>query len=175
MSTQKVGTVKIPIYSKDNYGMWKKKMLLFLQVANPKYADLLVKGPSTPMIIETEKIVDGIVVTPARMYNKDPKDYTDDEKLDASLDAHLQLILVDCLDTVMHNHVLNCTSAKHIWKTIEIINEGTEEVKKNKLVILRNLYEHFRSNAGEGITEVVERFNKLINDLSLQGKVYPHE
>ncbi|KAK1372236.1 hypothetical protein POM88_028429 [Heracleum sosnowskyi] len=72
----------------------------------------------------------------------------------------------------MHNHVLNCVTAKHIWDTIEIITEGTEEVKENKMEILTSSYEHFRSNPGEGISEVFERYNKLINDLNLHGKHY---
>ncbi|KAK1403933.1 hypothetical protein POM88_003538 [Heracleum sosnowskyi] len=106
------------------------------------------------------------------MYPKDPKDYTADEKEDASLDASLQLILVDCLDLIMHNHVLNYVNVKHIWDTIEIINEGIEEVRENKMEILTSSYEHFRSNPGEGISDVFERYNKLINDLNLHGNYY---
>ncbi|KAK1387453.1 hypothetical protein POM88_015631 [Heracleum sosnowskyi] len=173
MSTiQKVGTVKIPMFSKEHYPMWKKKMLLFLQVANVKYLGVLKNGPKVPMIVEEEQIENDVVTRAARMYPKDPKDYTPDEKEDATLDACLQLILVDCLDHIMHNHVLNCATAKHIWDTIEIINEGTEEVRENKLEILTSSYEHFRSNPGEGISEVFERYNKLINDLNLNGKHY---
>ncbi|KAK1389763.1 hypothetical protein POM88_017941 [Heracleum sosnowskyi] len=149
-TTQKVGTVKIPIFSKEHYPMWKKKMLMFLQVANVKYLGVLKNGPKLPMIVEEEQIENDVVTRAARMYPKDPKDYTTDEKEDASLDACLQLILVDCLDPVMHNHVLNRVSAKHIWDTIEIINEGTKEVRENKMEILTTSYEHFRSNPDEG-------------------------
>ena len=68
MTTQKVGTVKSPLFDKENYIMWKKKMLLFLQVANPKYLDMLKKGPKIPMIIEAEVIEDNVVITKARTY-----------------------------------------------------------------------------------------------------------
>ncbi|KAK1392926.1 hypothetical protein POM88_011982 [Heracleum sosnowskyi] len=171
-TTQKVGTVKIPMFSKEHYPMWKKKMLMFLQVANVKYLGVLKNGPKIPMIVEGEQIENDVVTRAARMYPNDPKDYTPDEKEDSTLDACLQLILVDCLDPIMHNHVLNCATAKHIWDTIEIINEGTEEVRENKLEIHTSSYEHFRSNPGEGISEVFERYNKLINDLNLNGKYY---
>ena len=30
MSTQRVNSVKIPVFDKENYGLWKKKMMLFL-------------------------------------------------------------------------------------------------------------------------------------------------
>ncbi|KAK1384307.1 hypothetical protein POM88_022042 [Heracleum sosnowskyi] len=171
-TTQKVGIVKIPMFSKEHHPMWKKKMLLFLQVANVKYLGVLKNGPKIPMIVEGEQIENDVVTRAARMYPKDPKDYTLDEKDDSTLDVCLQLILVDCLDPIMHNHVLNCATAKHIWDTIEIINEGTKEVRENKLEILTSSYEHFRSNPGEGISEVFERYNKLINDMNLNGKHY---
>ena len=172
MTTQRVSSVKIPLFDKENYGLWKKKMMLFLQVANPKYLGVLKNGPKIPMVIVAESIEDNIVVIAARTYPKDPADYTPDEKEDASLDINLQLILVESLDPIMYNHVVNCKDAKHIWETIETINEGTEEVRENRLEILTSEYEHFKSTSGEGISEVFERYNKLINKLNLQGKFY---
>ena len=72
----------------------------------------------------------------------------------------------------MYNHVVNYKETKHIWETIETINEGTEEVRENRLEILVSEYEDFRSTPGEGISEVFERYNKLINNLNLHGKAY---
>ncbi|KAL8119695.1 hypothetical protein AgCh_016979 [Apium graveolens] len=72
----------------------------------------------------------------------------------------------------MNRHVMNCKNSKHMWETIEVINEGTEEVRENKLEILTSEYEHFKSNPGEGITEVFERYNALINNLNINGKYY---
>ena len=125
MTSQKVGTVKIPLFDKENYIMWKNKMLLFLQVANPKYLNLLKKSPKIAMVIEPEVIEDNVVITKARTYTKDPEDFSPAEKEEASLDASLQLILVDSLDPLMNRHVMNCKNSKHIWETIEVINEGT--------------------------------------------------
>ena len=172
MSTQRVSKVKFPLFDKKNYGLWKKKMMLFLQVANQKYLGVLINGPKIPMVIVVESIENNIVVVAARTYPKDPTDYTPDENEDASLDINLQLILVESMDPIMYNHVVNCKDVKHIWDTIETINEGTEEVRENMLEILTSEYEHFKSTLGEGISEVFERDNKLINKLNLQGKFY---
>ena len=60
-----------------------------------------------------------------------------------------------------------------MWDTIELIMEGTEEVKENRLDILTSQYEAFKSLSGESITQVYERYNKLLNELSIQGKTYP--
>ena len=172
MSTQRVSSVKIPMFDRENYGLWKKKMMLFLQVANPKYLGVLKNGPKIPMVIEPERIENGVVVAAARSYPKDPTLFTNVEREDASLDINLQLILVESLDSIMYNHVVNCKDAKHIWDTIETINEGTEEVRENRLEILTSEYEHFTSTSEEGISEVFERYNKLINKLNLHGKFY---
>ena len=72
----------------------------------------------------------------------------------------------------MYNHIVNCKDAKNIWETIKTINEGTKEVRENMLEILTSEYEHFKSNSEEGISEVFERYNKLINKLNLHGKFY---
>ena len=124
------------------------------------------------MVIVAESIENNFVVIATRTYPKDPADYTPNEKEDASLDINLQLILVDSLDPIMYNHVMNCKDAKHIWKTIETIKKGIEEVRENRLEILTYEYEHFKSTSGEGISEVFERYNKLINKLNLQGEFY---
>ncbi|KAL8098251.1 hypothetical protein AgCh_031128 [Apium graveolens] len=151
---------------------WKKKMLLFLQVANPKYLEVLKKGQKIPMVIEPEVIENDVVITKARTYVKNPEDFSRAKKEEASLDASLQLILVDSLDPLMNRHVINYKDSKYIWETIEVINEGTEEVRENKLEILTSEYEYFKSNPGEGITEVFERYNVLINNLNINGKYY---
>ena len=171
MASQKIGSVKIPAFDKENYDLWKKKMLLFIRVAYPKYMKVLQTGPQKPMILVPEETVAG-VVTPAYSYPKDPESYTPAEKEDASLDDGLQLILVESLDGDMYNHVVNCIDAKHIWETIETLNEGTEEVRENKLEILTSEYEHFNSAPGESISDVFGRYNKLINNLNLHGKQY---
>ena len=107
-----------------------------------------------------------------RTYPKDPTRYTPDEKEDASLNINLQLILVESLDSAMYNYVVNCKDAKHIWDKIEIINEGIEEVTENKLEILTSEYEQFKSTSDEGISEIFERYNKLINNINMNGKFY---
>ena len=89
MTTQKVGTMKIPMFDKNNYGLWKKKMTIFLQVANVKYFNVLKTVPKIPMVIKPEQVENEVVIAPARTYQKDPKEYTSDEKDDASLDLNL--------------------------------------------------------------------------------------
>ena len=105
MTTQRVSSIKIPLFDKENYGLWKKKMTLFLQVVNPKYLGALKNGPKIPMVIVAESVENNIVVVAAKTYPKDPTDYTPDEKEDVSLYINMKLILVKSLDPIMYNHV----------------------------------------------------------------------
>ena len=68
-----------------------------------------------------------------------------------------------------------CESGKHMWETIELLKEGTEDVKENRLDILTTQYEAFKSLPSEGITSVFKRLNKIINELSIYGKRYPQK
>ena len=156
-------------------GYGRRRRCCFFKWPTAKYLGVLKNGPKIPMVIVAESIENNIVVIVARTYPKDPANYTLDEKEDASLDINMQLILVESLDPIMYNHLVNCKDAKHIWETIETINEGTKEVRENRLEILTSEYENFKSTSGKGISEVFESYNKLINNLNLQGKFYTQE
>ena len=60
-----------------------------------------------------------------------------------------------------------------MWDTIELLMEGTAEVKENRLDILTSQYEAFKSFPGEIVSQLFERFTRLLNELSTQGKSYP--
>ena len=168
MSSQKVGSIKVPPFKRENYSMWKMKMILFMKASNPSYMDILAEEPLVPMktvIDETIGVEKTIPKTRADMSVKE-------KELDG-LDTNLYLIIVDSLDDEMSHQVMSCKSAKHMWDTIGMIMEGTEEVRENRLDILTSLYEAFKSLPGESVTQVFERFNRLINELSIQGKTYP--
>ena len=48
MSSQKVRSIKIPPFDKENYSLWKKKMTLFIKAANQLYMGILENGPFVP-------------------------------------------------------------------------------------------------------------------------------
>ncbi|KAL8102940.1 hypothetical protein AgCh_027465 [Apium graveolens] len=75
----------------------------------------------------------------------------------------------------MYNNIVNCDTAKRIWEKIEILCEGTEEVRSNQRRILISQYEGFMAKPKESIIDVFEKFNKLINDLQLHEKYYEAE
>ena len=173
MSSQKVDSIKIPQFDKENYNSWKKKMILFIRTANLMYLGILENGPFVPHKLIPETVTELGDRVPQRFTPKDPSEFSDMKKDKVALDISLQLIIVDSLDNAMLIITfINCKNAKKMWDTIELPMEATAEMTKNKLDILTSQYEAFKSLPRESITLVFKRYNKLLNDLSLQGKIY---
>ena len=63
------------------------------------------------------------------------------------------MILIESLDLVMYNNIVNCTLGKQIWETIEILCEGSAEVKDNQSKSLSHSMKVFMAKANESITE----------------------
>ena len=79
MSSHKLSRIKIPPFDRDNYILWKKRMLLFLNIANTTYGELLKNGPFTPVILVPETTV-GDEILPSKWVPKDPSLYSNSEK-----------------------------------------------------------------------------------------------
>jgi gag-polypeptide of LTR copia-type/Zinc knuckle len=171
--TQKASGIKIPAFDKENYNIWKRKILLFIKGANPLFMGILENGPFIPQKEIPAATVDGVLV-PAHWVPKKPSDYLEPEKEKVALDDHLQLILLDSLtlDKAMCGNVIGCSSAKEMWNKIELLCEGSEEVRENQRQILVSQYEAFMAKPGEELTLMFERYSKLLAELQIHGKFY---
>ncbi|KAK1365736.1 hypothetical protein POM88_041297 [Heracleum sosnowskyi] len=170
---QKSNSIKIPAFDKENYSIWKRKILLFIKAANPLYPGILDNGPFIPRKEIEATTVNGEVI-PAHWVPKDPFEFLEPEKEKIVLDDHLQLILLDSLtlDKAMCESVISCTSAKEMWIRLALLCEGNEEVKGNQRQILISQYEAFMAKPGEDLTSMFERFSKLLPELQIHGKYY---
>ncbi|KAK1379987.1 hypothetical protein POM88_026731 [Heracleum sosnowskyi] len=104
---------------------------------------------------------------------KELSEYIDTDKELIRLDTGLMLILTDSAYKEMSYQLMNCVRGKQMWDTINLIMEGTEDVQENRLDIMTSQYESFRSLLGESITQVFEKYTKLLNELTMKGKTYP--
>ncbi|KAK1373504.1 hypothetical protein POM88_029697 [Heracleum sosnowskyi] len=170
---QKSNSIKIPAFDKENYSIWKRKILLFIKAANPLYPGILENGPFIPRKEIEATTVNGEII-PAHWVPKDPSEFLETEKEKMVLDDHLQLILLDSLtlDKAMCGSVISCTSAKEMWIRLALLCEGSEEVKGNQRQILISQYEAFMAKPGEDLTSMFERFSKLLTELQIHGKYY---
>ena len=81
-------------------------------------------------------------------------------------------IIFCALSRTQFNKVQQCSTAHEIWGTLEVTYEGTSQVKVNKVSLLINKYELFKMKEGEGIQEMFDRFNDILNGLRALGKTY---
>ncbi|MQL68024.1 hypothetical protein Taro_000316 [Colocasia esculenta] len=71
-----------------------------------------------------------------------------------------------------YSHVSICSSTKEMWDKLELIYEGTSEVKETKVNILVHEYEMFKMSPVESISNMFARLSKITNGLKALRKNY---
>ena len=72
-----------------------------------------------------------------------------------------------------YQKISRCKSAKEIWDKLQLIHEGTKQIKQTKIDMLMREYELFYMKDDENIDEVFERF--IVNNHDMLGKTYSNE
>jgi len=65
--------------------------------------------------------------------------------------------------------VHDMVSAKEIWNTLVLTYEGSKEVKRNKLIVLKGQYEMFAIKDHKSIQSMVSRLQVILNSLRSLG------
>ncbi|KAL8126347.1 hypothetical protein AgCh_013586 [Apium graveolens] len=163
-------TIRVPILRPSEYAIWKVRMTMFLEPTDPEYLDRIKEGPHKPT-----KLAIAVAGEAAKTVPKEKSDYTVEDIASIAMDAKVRHLLHSAIDNVMSNRVINCKTAKEIWDALETRCQGTDTIKKNRKTILTQEYEHFDSKANESLTDLYDRFVKLLNDVSLVNKEYDLE
>ena len=71
-----------------------------------------------------------------------------------------------------YSRISMCKSAKEMWDKLELLYEGTSQVKETKANILVSEYELFMMKSNESISEMFARFMVIVNGLKALGKEY---
>lgn len=117
-------------------------MRLYLETVNPEYLEVLDKGKFVPMVVIPEH-TEGEEVIPPRSEPKKAADFSDADKEQIAYDTSVRQTLMESLDHEMFNIVKGLTTAKKIWDKIEVVMEGSAEVRSNKTLILKMEYDTF--------------------------------
>ncbi|KAL8093077.1 hypothetical protein AgCh_035094 [Apium graveolens] len=163
-------TIRVPILRPSEYLIWKVRMTMFLEATDPEYLNRIKEGAHKPTKLAVAVAGEAVKTVP-----KEKSDYTAEDIASIANDAKVRHLLYSAIDNVMSNRVINCKTAKEIWDALETRCQGTDTIKKNKKTILTQEYEHFDSKANESLTDLYDRFVKLLNDLSLVDKEYDLE
>ena len=134
--------IKIPVLDKEDYFHWKVKMHLHLLSLNASYVKCIDKGPHIPMKLVTRINPDGSIAS-NKFVPKSVSDFIKEDQKEVYKDKKAMNILFNGLDKNMFDNVINCTTSKEVWDTIQTQCEGTEQVRENKMQFLIQQYEHF--------------------------------
>ena len=88
------------------------------------------------------------------------------------MNAKAKYLLTCALSKSEYDKIISCDSAKEIWDRLQVLHEGTDQVKKTKISMLVHQYEMFKMLEHENIDEMTTRFMHIINQLKALGKRY---
>ena len=134
--------ITILILEKETCFHWKVKMHMHLLSIDASYVRCIDKGPHVPMKMVTGINPDGIIVAD-KFVPKVAFEYTEEDEKEVHKDKKATNILFNGIDKDMFDNVINCTTSKEVSDTIQILCEGTQLVRENKMHLLIQHYEHF--------------------------------
>ena len=117
-------------------------MIVFLQSLGSRVAKTVIKPFSVP--ISDEDTWSDIAT----------------KNFDANAKAHsalLQALIDDDITRVIH-----CKPAYEIWTYLVVTREGTSQVKRAQIDLLRSQYEIFFMNENESIDDMITKFTKSL-------------
>ncbi|KAH9716748.1 Integrase catalytic domain-containing protein [Citrus sinensis] len=116
-------TTRPPYFDGNDYPYWKTRMRIYLQALDYEIWEIVNDGPFMPL---TKNEVGEDIPKPSRDWNKF-------EKRKASLNSKAMNALFCALDKKEFHRVSSCESANEIWHKLEVVYEGTNQVKESKI------------------------------------------
>ncbi|MQL90267.1 hypothetical protein Taro_022854 [Colocasia esculenta] len=141
-----------PFFDSTDYTCWKNCMQVFLRAQDYELWKIVSKGPYE---------------LPA-----DEDTWTREQICSGTLNWSALNMMQCTVHPKEYSRVSTCKSAKEMWDKLELIYEGTSEVRKTKASILVSEYEMFRMKNDETISDMFARFMLIINGLKGLKKEY---
>nr|GEZ48054.1 retrovirus-related Pol polyprotein from transposon TNT 1-94 [Tanacetum cinerariifolium] len=90
------------------------------------------------------------------------------ERKASNLDQRQKSLIMTVLPNDQMNSVINCETAKSIWKDLILYHEGPSDVKESRVMDLKLCYNTFKFKEGETLTQTFTRYKALMNELDFQ-------
>ncbi|KAH9698517.1 hypothetical protein KPL71_024037 [Citrus sinensis] len=133
-------TIRPPFFDGNDYPYLKTRMRIYLQALDYEIWEVVCDGPFMPLI---KNKVGEDIPKPSREWNEL-------EKRKATLNSKSMNALFCALDKKEFHRVSSCESANEIWHELEVVYEGTNQVKESK----------------------ISRFMDIVNTLGALGKTF---
>jgi len=108
-----------PLFCGLNYQFWKARMKIFVESLDKGIWDAIENGPFFPKLK-----MDGVSI------QKPWSQWTDAKNKRAKFDCIGKNIITSALNFNEFFRVSKCGFAKEMWDTLEVIHEGTNEIKR---------------------------------------------
>jgi len=106
---------------------------------------------------------------------KPKANWNDDDKKNVQYNLKARNILIFSLGVNVYHYVSHCKTSKDMWDALEILHEGTDDVKQSKINTLVQQYELFCMEDGETISSMQMRFTHIVNKLQNLGKTISNQ
>ena len=134
-----------PYFDGIDYPYWKNRMQVFLRAQNYELWKIVSKGP---------------YVLP-----EDEDTWTKDQIAKGTLNWSALNMMQCAVHPKEFSRVSTCSTAKEMWDKLELIYEGTSEVRETKVSMLVSEYEMFKMKTDENISDMFARFMLIVNGL----------
>ena len=130
-------------FDREHYLFWKAKFKVFVMATEYGLWKVFEVGDYLPTMIE-----DGIRVA------KTEDEFDENDRRLVTLNSKAILILQSVLSQNEYFRICNLSTAKEMWKELEIAHEGTTGIKENRVNTLMIEYDLLRMKSGESIAEI---------------------
>ena len=103
---------------------------------------------------------------------EDDETWTRDQITKSNLNWSAMNIMQCALHPTEFSRISSCSTAKEMWDKLQVIYEGTSEVRETKANLLVSEYEAFKMKQDESISDMFSRLTILTNGLKSLGKSY---
>ncbi|XP_070039137.1 uncharacterized protein [Nicotiana tomentosiformis] len=148
-------TARPPLFNGPYYSWWKNRMRDHIIGEDYELWDIITDGPLATMKINAK----GVEVPKTRA------DYTAEDLKKWEKNAKAKKWLVCGLGSNEYNRIQSCTTAKEIWDTLQVAQEGTPQVKRSRGTLLYSQYENFTMKEGKTIQEMYTRRQTMKMDV----------
>ncbi|KAK8562865.1 hypothetical protein V6N12_010929 [Hibiscus sabdariffa] len=146
---------KPAFFNGEHYAYWKNKLMLFIKAKDFHLWDIVEDGPFVPTMIKSE--------------------WSAIDRKKMELNCKALHILFCALGPDVYAKVSSCESAKEVWDKLEVIHEGTNDVKEARIGLLNLEYENFKMDPNEDIKGMFNHFSTIVNQLKGLGEEISEE
>ena len=103
-----------------------------------------------------------MLMAPDKFVPKTSSEFTEEDEKEVHKDKKSLTILFNGQDKNMFDNVINYTTSKEVWDTLQTLCEGSEHVRNNKMQLIIQKYEAFHFKSIESVNDTYSRFQKLL-------------